>query len=191
MNVAAKYFQQPREANGRLKSVPIEMRFNASIKAMPSGCVEWQRPVNKGYGEIIYNGKLYKAHHIALMLRGVEIPPDKEVCHTCDNPKCVNWEHLEIATHKKNMDDAVARGLWNPKAGWETMMQKRHVRFGENQKQHKLTLEQVSYIRSLSYRRGLYMELAKQFGVSSETIAQAYKGKTWQKGNSIIVGGVS
>jgi hypothetical protein len=39
-----------------------------------------------------------------------EIPEGLEVMHSCDNPACINPEHLSVGTHQQNIQDAVTRG---------------------------------------------------------------------------------
>jgi HNH endonuclease len=94
----------------------------------PNGCWEWTASKTKaGYG--IYqwskNGqKQYFAHRYSIEhLSGLD-PTGMYVCHTCDNPGCVNPAHLFLGTAKDNMDDKVAKGRQrqNPKKTIKTPM---------------------------------------------------------------------
>lgn len=88
-------------------------------KVTVGGCWEWTAAKDKdGYGWFGYKGRLLGAHRIAYILFIEEIPEGKCVLHKCDNPSCVNPEHLYVGTHKQNSRDRdvknrTARGLKN------------------------------------------------------------------------------
>lgn len=77
----------------------------------PDDCWEWQRSLNNGgYGRSHFNGKQIKAHRLSFLLTHHEIPEGMLVLHKCDNPKCVNPDHLFLGTHYDNMQDMKAKG---------------------------------------------------------------------------------
>ena len=84
---------------------------NKRIKKAPNGCWEWTGSVNdKGYGLIYVEGKSKRAHRITYQLFKSEIPKGLFICHHCDNPGCVNPEHLFVGTQKDNMQDCIRKG---------------------------------------------------------------------------------
>jgi hypothetical protein len=88
-------------------------RFEQKFMKSDSGCWEWVAALRNGYGAFKYNGKLRGAHRVSFELYKGPIPLNLNVCHTCDNRKCVNPNHLFLGSYLDNYNDAVLKGRIN------------------------------------------------------------------------------
>lgn len=124
----------------------------------------------RGYGQLDINFRRYLTHRFSYMLHNgnEEIPDGICVCHRCDNPPCVNPDHLFLGTRADNLHDMKAKG-------------RAHRPKGEKHPRAKLAHKDVLKIRqrAATYYRGLYSEMAIEYGVSSSAIHGAVKGLTW------------
>lgn len=86
-------------------------RFLEKFDFSPSGCWEWKAGLHTaGYGAISVSGKKEGAHRVAYELFVGPIGEGLCVLHTCDNPPCVNPEHLFLGTLVENNRDRDAKG---------------------------------------------------------------------------------
>ena len=83
----------------------VEERFFEKVE-ITNSCWIWIAGKNlDGYGRMRINNKKYSAHRVSYTLHKGEIPNGLYICHTCDNPSCVNPEHLWAGTAQDNCLD--------------------------------------------------------------------------------------
>ena len=128
----------------------------------PRGCLEWQRSRStKGYGQIGYRGRLWAAHRLVLHLLD-RLPDGLHALHRCDNPCCINPDHLFAGTNADNQQDKFAKGRG-------VVPDNRGERHGNA----KIKDVDVVLIRERYESGGVFQrELAEQFGVSRAYISE-------------------
>ena len=157
-----------KPVNKKLKSHaarPLGAILDKNIFPEPmSGCWLWIGDRNeKGYGRIKVNGKTQKVHRIIYQLKYGNISSAILVCHKCDNPSCVNPDHLFSGSHKDNSDDKIKKGRGSD--------QKR-----ENNANAKLSENDVYYIRNSADKD---VVLANIYGVHKSHIQKIRRAERW------------
>jgi len=131
-------------------------RFNTKTVTMENGCIEWTgSKLPSGYGRLRVGKKIELAHRYVAAQHGFTIT-GKIVCHKCDNPSCVNIDHLFVGTQADNVKD---------------MMNKK--RNGYNPDLGKLSVDDVRTIRSSTLSR---IELANKYNVTPQYITSVKRG---------------
>jgi hypothetical protein len=137
-----------------------------------NGCWEWTSTTKKGYGSFESGGismpalksKKRGAHQVSYEAYNGPIPKGLVVRHTCDNPLCINPDHLILGTQSQNVADREARG-------------RRKDINGEQIGTARLTAEQVLEIRASDKS---LTQLARQYNVHKTTISLIRSGKSWK-----------
>jgi hypothetical protein len=151
-------------------TVTLAQHIEANSMPEPnSGCWLWMRFVDKkGYGKLgLKKWGEQMAHRAAYVAAHGSIPKGMCVCHKCDNPGCVNPDHLFAGSVQDNSDDKWKKGRAN-------------IPFGSRHAQTKntgLTEEKIAQIRADS-RSGY--ALAAEYGVSRTTISLIKRGLAWR-----------
>jgi hypothetical protein len=138
-------------------------RFKSFVEIQSNGCWIWTKSLNKGYPRFSSQGTTIPGHKFSIIHLGNKaIPKGHLVCHTCDNPACVNPNHLFIGTHKDNTQDMISKG----------------------RKYTKLTFDDVRYIRetfdSSNGKIGVQASLAKKFNVTDGIISRICSRKLYK-----------
>lgn len=149
------------DESGKLSDSRL-LNFWLKVNMRGSGeCWIWEGYTNSdGYGQLSVEGKTTGAHRIAVRAVGHD-PTDKVVRHTCHNPSCVNPQHLELGTQRKNVQDMVDAG--------------RQAR-GERNGNSKLSADQVRAIRASDRSP---KELARKYPTSVRNVRAIRARKTW------------
>ena len=131
-------------------------------------CWNWKASTRGiGYGQVSFKNKKLYTHRVVWELSYGAIPDGLFVLHKCDNPLCVNPNHLFLGTNQDNMTDKVKKGRQS---------------HGESSKLSKLSSVQIDDIRK-RYRRGKISQqsLADEMGVSQSLISLILNRKLWKK----------
>lgn len=129
------------------------------------GCWEWpgERKKKDGYAKTIRDGETLLAHRVVWETLNEPIPPNAEICHTCDNPPCCNPSHLWLGDALANAADKVAKG-------------RQHRPRGETNGVAKLIAEQVLIIRRSAEPDSI---LSARYGVSTTAIRDVRSRRRW------------
>jgi len=161
-----KKYGDPHTSNANIRKYPtLKYRFIGSfIKKSDKECWPWIEAVSHGYGAMCWEGKRYSSsrysyeHYIGPISKGMN------VCHACDNPLCVNPNHLFLGTHKDNMDDKIYK--------------KRH-NHGNTHGMNKINSSIVSIIR-LKIESGITgRAIAREYGLTESCISKIKNFKLW------------
>ena len=154
---------------------PLQDRLLGRVRKADSGCWEFTGSTAQGgYGSIYDHSKrrYVKAHRASWELKNGPIPDGLCVLHHCDNPPCVNPDHLFLGTHQDNVDDRECKG----RGKWDAA----NLYRGFNRHAAKLAEEQVREIRRLAAEGKRPKDLAARFDTHVVNIRLIIRGKTWR-----------
>jgi hypothetical protein len=142
-----------------------EEYLNQRSKQLENGCIEFTAGKDRnGYGQcqasrVAKDLKVTRAHQMAYVSAKGPIPKGMFVCHTCDNPSCINPDHLFVGTPQDNVDDMMRKG-----------------RYVHPEMPRKLTTEQYLELMSLKGREHA-LSVADKFGVSWGLVYSYWRGE--------------
>jgi hypothetical protein len=128
-----------------------------------SKCWIWIGATDGTYGLFCYKRKEDKAHRVSYTLFNEEIENGLQIHHKCDNPLCVNPNHLWEGTQKENVIDCAKKGRKN---GLKNAA--------------KLTQGQVDEIRKLHSKGNKQCNLAKKFKISKAQVCKIVNYQSWK-----------
>ena len=151
----------PKKRVGRPET-PLALRMWRKVSIdSASGCWNWTASKDRdGYGETSIRGKNIRAHRAAWLLHTGEHPGRMLVCHKCDNPSCVNPDHLFLGTALDNNRDRHRKGR----------TAKGNARF---------TPADVIKMRRLSRAGKSYSDISRMYETSPTNVRFAVLGITW------------
>lgn len=157
-----------RRNRGRPAVDPV-FRFLMNVPTQGDGCWVWSGSKDRnGYGKFSVKGRDVKSHRF--MFEFVNTNTDISslcVCHSCDNPSCVNPAHLFAGTHSDNALDRDRKG---------------RVCHGIKHHSAKLTERDVSEIRSQVAIGSLSLNgAARRYGVRLWAVQQIVSRNTWKR----------
>lgn len=151
-------------------------RFAEKCEPRASGCIEWTAATTgNGYGLFSVGprrgGRMWLAHRWLWEQQHGTIPAGLDLCHHCDNRRCVEIDHLFVGTRKENMQDAVRKG----RTSHVTRTQ------GESHGMAKLTMDNVKQIRAMRSQGQTLGTMASLFEVSIAQISRIVKNQSWKE----------
>jgi hypothetical protein len=147
-------------------------------------CWEWDSPRNAAnYGVLGQpNKRNILAHRYSFEFFKHKIPAGLKVLHKCDNPPCVNPQHLFTGTHKDNSQDSIKKGRHkNPPIhrGMDNILVRcPELRpMGEKHHSARLTEKQV---RKIEKEKGSLSAIAKKYGLGKSHVSMIKRHQIWK-----------
>ena len=139
--------------SGLLGRIHSRSRVNESTR-----CWEWTGCKNAaGYGKLGVGGKTMYAHRVSYLQHYGALPSESFVCHSCDNPSCVNPDHLFLGSPADNMADMAEKGRGTA----------------------RLCAEDVRRVREQRLFGATVRDLAMQWGMSHQCMRKVISGRSY------------
>lgn len=140
----------------RIRNIPdlsdkdiAKFKTKVDTTSNENGCQIWIGYKNyANYGFFCFSKQRFLAHRVAYLIANGQFAPDLHICHTCDNPACVNPTHLFAGTHQDNMADAHKKG-----------------KFANNRLKIMLNDDDIAKIKALKEEGLTQLEISKIFNI--------------------------
>lgn len=173
-NVKCKYCKK-NNSNGE-SYCNFECRMKKYTLKKENGCWDWIGSKDKhGYGQFCIKAnnnpkqRFVFAHRESYKFYKSKLSDDFVVCHHCDNPSCINPDHLWAGTQTENHKDMHNKG----REGHGSAK-------GENTPVSKLKNQNITEIRSMYENGKSQQKIADIFGVTQGTISSILRKATWK-----------
>jgi hypothetical protein len=158
----------------RLPPIPKRERWEAKVDKS-GDCWLWTGSRNTyGYGQLRtgHRGLLEMAHRLAWEFHRGPIPAGMNVLHACDNPTCVNPDHLMVGSQSANAIDMVAKG--RQKGGFGTYRHPGGAGW-------KLDSEIVLEIRRRAEGGESYASISRSFDLTAAMVSRIVRRLSWRR----------
>lgn len=175
-----------RDAKGKFtSSCTSEQRFWSLVdKTKMNGCWFWLGAKHSfGHGRFRAGpgkGKMWMAHRFAWFLTNGDIPSGLQVLHKCDNPFCVNPDHLFLGTQADNMADMKFKNRQARGKEHGSALHAENWKRGAKHPQAKFSESQIREIRNLKQEGWTTDALMSRFQVSRSAICRIISRKTYR-----------
>jgi hypothetical protein len=172
-----KHYPNYRKKKCLINPSVIDLKIKIDSLCTPepnTGCWLWIGSINKfGYGMVGYNRIQNYAHRLSYEVYKGSIPEGLLIRHSCDQPSCVNPDHLELGTDMDNNKDMVNRGReWYQKTV-------SNFRVGESVSNSKYTESQIVNVYKLLKQGVPVCEISKTLNIPRNHISNIKSGKCW------------
>lgn len=138
------------------------------FQATDTGCINWTGSKdNRGYAMFVNNKEAWKMSRVVYTYHFGDIEPGLFILHSCDNPACVNPDHLSAGTQRENMQQRHARNRYNTQPR------------GSEHARSRLSEFDIANIRKYWAAGMSQTKLGKMYGEAQPTIYNIVHGNTY------------
>lgn len=167
----------------------VKARIQDSITKVESGCWEWNREkAPNNYGKYRVMGETL-AHRVSYIIHNEESIQDMCVMHSCDNPCCVNPEHLSLGSRDDNNKDRAAKKRNNHRNDGKTHCIRGHEFTEENtfiRKGGDRLCKACNNLRATSKYRNNRKSKGKKVGPKNKDKTHCKRGHEFTEENTMI-----